>query len=295
VAAEALLSAPRPASRRGRLLAGVFLAAALAWISLGLSPADAVPGANGRGVLLLFLEGAVRPALTYEAEVPSGTTPLLLKVLAALRDTVVFAAAAMSLSLVSGLLLGFLGATSWWADESGCSASSFGRRVRCTLMPVLYTTVRALIALMRSVHELLWAVLFLAAFGLNSFSAVVAIAIPYGGTLAKVFSEMIDECPRESARSLRAIGARSPQVFLWGLLPRALPDMSSYTFYRFECAIRSSAILGFFGYPTLGYYLRLSAENVHYREVWTYLYALFAVVLLFELWSSQLRRRVVLR
>jgi phosphonate transport system permease protein len=76
-----------------------------------------------------------------------------------------------------------------------------------------------------------------------------------------------------------------------GLLPRALPDMTAYAFYRFECAIRSSAILGFFGFPTLGYYLSASFENLYYREVWTYLYALFALVLVIEMTSARLRKR----
>ena len=146
---------------------------------------------------------------------------------------------------------------------------------------------------MRSVHELLWAVLFLVAFGLNTASAVLAIAIPYTGTLAKVFSEMLDEAPRDSAAGLRAAGAAPVQVFLHGILPRALPDMTAYAFYRYECAIRSSAILGFFGYQTLGYYLRASFENLHYREVWTYLYVLLALVLVLEVWSARLRERVV--
>ncbi len=293
--AAARMRVPSRLGRRGWLLAFVLFAAALAWLQLGLSVRDAVPGDSGRGVLSLFVGGAFAPALTYESDVPEGTAPLLVKVALAVVRTVVFAAAGMSLSLVVGLLLGFLGATSWWADDGECTCNAWWRKVRCYAMPAIYGGVRVVIALMRSVHELLWAVLFLAAFGLNSFSAVVAIAIPYGGTLAKVFSEMLDECPRDSARSLRAIGADSVQVFAWGLLPRAMPDMSAYAFYRFECAIRSSAVLGFFGYPTIGYYLKLSAENLHYREVWTYLYALCALVLLFELWSSQLRRRIVIR
>ena len=218
---------------------------------------------------------------------------MLAKVADAALNTLLFAIAGMSLALVFGLVLGFLGSTSWWATDG--AYSPLGRGPLRRLMPLLYASVRALIALMRSVHELLWAILFLAAFGLNNFSAVIAIAIPYGGTLAKVFSELLDECPRESARNLRAIGAGPIQVFLWGLLPRAIGDMSAYSFYRFECAVRSSAILGFFGYPTLGYYLRLSAENVHYREVWTYLYALIAIVLVLELWSTKLRVRMVIR
>jgi phosphonate transport system permease protein len=293
--ASLLPERPFPVSRRGRLLVGIALAATLSWGVLGLSPAGLVPNRGGLEMLRMFLHGAISPAWSYEAEsVPAGTTPLPLKVLSAMRTTVVFAAAGMSLSLVIGLVLGFLGASSWWSDEP-CRAGSVLSRLRCYVMPVTYSVVRVVIALMRSVHELLWAVLFLAAFGLNSLSAVIAIAIPYGGTLAKVFSEMLDEAPRDSARSLRVIGARPLQVFAFGLLPRALPDTAAYSFYRFECAVRSSAILGFFGYPTLGYYLRLSAENQHYREVWSYLYGLLMIILLLELWSLLLRRRLVVR
>ena len=152
---------------------------------------------------------------------------------------------------------------------------------------------RVLIVGMRSVHELLWAVIFLAAFGLNTASAVAAIAIPYAGTLAKVFSEMIDEAPRDSAFALRAAGAGTAQVFCFGLLPRALPDMCAYAFYRFECAIRSSAVLGFFGFPTLGYSISTAFENLHYAEVWTYLDALALLIIGVEVWSSALRRRFV--
>ena len=93
------------------------------------------------------------------------------------------------------------------------------------------------------------------------------------------------------AAALRATGASPAQVFAFGLLPRALPDMAAYAFYRFECALRSSAILGFFGLPTLGYYISASFDNLYYREVWTYLYALIALVVLVETWSGRLRRR----
>ena len=294
MSAETLQQRPSSLSRRGRLLLAILTGALLSWLCLGLSLEALVPREGGRSILALFMEGALTPALDYEAaSVPEGTPPLLAKVADAALNTLLFAIAGMSLALVFGLVLGFLGSTSWWATDG--AYSPLGRGPLRRLMPLLYAGVRALLALMRSVHELLWAILFLAAFGLNNFSAVIAIAIPYGGTLAKVFSELLDECPRESARNLRAIGAGPVQVFLWGLLPRAIGDMSAYSFYRFECAVRSSAILGFFGYPTLGYYLRLSAENVHYREVWTYLYALIAIVLVLELWSAKLRVRMVIR
>jgi phosphonate transport system permease protein len=92
---------------------------------------------------------------------------------------------------------------------------------------------------------------------------------------------------------LRGAGASPLQVFAFGLVPRAAPDLAAYSFYRFECAVRSAAVLGFFGFPTLGYAIAQAFENLHYREVWTYLYALLALVLLIETWSGALRRRFV--
>jgi len=283
-----------PTGRRRKLLLVMGLAAVASWFLLDLHWSGLLPAAEGDSILRLFFQGAVSPALDYEADyVPKGTTPFLWKVAEAARTTLIFAAGGMSLALVFGFVLGFLGATSWWPRET--HRRSDWRCLSCYLLPVMYSVVRLLIASMRSIHELLWALFFLAALGLNSFAAVLAIAIPYGGTLAKVFSEMLDEAPREAAQSLRSIGAGPLQVFFWSLLPQALPDACTYTFYRFECAVRSSAVLGFFGYPTFGYYIRLSSENVHYREVWAYLYALFAIVFVLEFWSSFLRRKVVMR
>ncbi|MCB9916406.1 MAG: ABC transporter permease subunit [Planctomycetes bacterium] len=286
--------APRRAPR-ATLLAALLLAGLLAWFGAGLHLGDLVPRGNGTAVLGEFCGAALRPALDYEVAPPPGSPPLLAKVLEALRLTVVFAAAGMSLALLLGTLLGFATATAWWSEGAGARAGLGARLLRRVGAPSLHVALRGVIAVMRAVHELLWAVLLLAAMGLNSFSAVCAIAIPYAGTLAKVFSDMLDECPRTSAAALRASGASGVQVFLFGLLPRALPDMAAYAFYRFECAVRSSAILGFFGFPTLGYFLQLAFANKHYRETWSYLWALIALVVALEVWSGALRRKVVMR
>jgi len=129
--------------------------------------------------------------------------------------------------------------------------------------------------------------------GFDPVTAVLAIAIPYGGTLAKVFSEMVDEAPRDTAQALRAAGASPLQIYVFGLLPRAFPDLTTYTFYRFECAIRSAAVMGFFGIATLGAHVKQSFAATNYGEVWTYLYVTFLVVLALDLWSGQIRKRVV--
>lgn len=279
---------------RGPVLTAILVAGLWAGLYLGLSPARLLPSPSGLRMAREFFARALSPALDYEAAfVPEGTPPLLYRALTAAWDTVIFAVAAMSLAVVLGLLLAFLASSAWWAGDLAGAAGPVSRRLRRTLLPAGYGAVRLWIALMRSVHELLWAVLFLAAFGLNPLSAVLAIVIPYSGTLAKVFAEMVDETPRDAVEALRGSGASALQVFLFGLLPRALPDMGAYAFYRFECALRSSAVLGFFGFPTLGYYVATSFENLHYGEVWTYLYTLFALVLIVEVWSGAVRRRLV--
>ncbi len=281
-------------TRRRTVIVSIALAGLWAAIALDITLETMIPGIDDLRILGGFLSHALTPALEYEAEfVPAGAPPILIKALDGARRTAVFAAAAMTLAIPIGIVLGFAGSTAWWGGAPGGGSSAAGRLARRTLLPALYGSTRVLITLMRSIHELLWAVLFLAALGLSNLAAVLAIAIPYAGILAKVFSEMIDEAPRDAADALRASGARPAPVFLFGLVSRALPDMAAYSFYRFECALRSSAILGFFGPETLGKFIRQSWNENHYGEVWTYLYAMFAMVLLMDLWSGAMRKRFV--
>jgi len=76
-------------------------------------------------------------------------------------------------------------------------------------------------------------------------------------------------------------------------VPAALPDMVAYTFYRFECALRSAAVLGFFGFPTLGLRIKQAFGSTNFGEVWTHLYMLIILVVVFDLWSGAIRRRMV--
>lgn len=293
------MSAGVPTSSRApgrRRLVLILIAAAGAWaaLHLGLSPAGLIPSEGGLGVAGRFLSAAFQPALTYESDyVPAGSPPLLLKVLRAVWQTIAFAAMTAAVSTVVGLALGFFGSTAWWADETTGGAGPIRRLFFGAIAPAIYAATRLLIALMRSVHELLWAVLFMAASDLTPLAALIAIAIPYSGFLAKVFSEMVDEAPRNAAAALRAAGASPLQVYCFGLLPRALPDVLAYIIYRFECALRSSTVVGFFGITTLGYYIKQSFDELHYREVWTYLYALVLMIALIDFWSGALRRRLV--
>lgn len=268
--------------RRSGAALALGLLAAVAWLRLDLGWSDLWPDPARGATARAFFAAAVTPALEHQSDdLPPGADGLPLAVLRACLRTLAFAAGGMLLAVVGGTLLGAVASRSWWSDRDGRP----GRGAAAAGL----AAARATIALMRSVHELLWAVLFLAALGASPAAGAVAIAIPYAGTLAKVFSEQVDEAPRDAARALGGLGATRTQRFVAGLAPRALAQMASFAFYQFECSLRSAAVLGFFGYPTLGYHIAASFTNAHFREVWTYLYALLAMVVALELWSARLR------
>ena len=115
-------------------------------------------------------------------------------------------------------------------------------------------TVRGAAIALRSVHELFWALLLMQVTGIGVATGVLAIALPYAGIFAKVLSEMLDEAdPRPSDW----LGARVDPLsrFLWARAPLARREMLTYALYRLECGLRSSAVLGFIGLPTLGFQL----------------------------------------
>lgn len=292
----AAINAAKSGSRFGTrrlVLIAIVAAGVWAFVSLELNWNDLWPNADRWSKIGAFIGAAFSPAIDYEKPPAPGTNPLLLKAFYAAISTLIFAITAASLSILVGLALAFGGSTAWWADDPVGATGPITRLFRRTARPLCYFVTRVLIALSRSTHELIWAVLFAVALGLNNVTAMFAIVIPYSGTLAKVFSEMIDESPRDAAIAMRNAGAAPFQTFTFGLLPRAVPDMVAYALYRFECAVRSSAVLGFFGITTLGSYLHTSFEQLHYHEVWTYLYTLIALVILIDLWSSAVRRRLV--
>lgn len=275
---------------RAATLGALLALAGVAWWRLDLDLAGLVPTERGFELLRTFLARAVTPALAYESpNVPAGAPPLVVSVLHATWRTVLFAVGGTSLALLLGAPLGLLSSRGFWESVRRGRTGPLATPAAFSV----YAAVRALTAALRSVHELLWAVVFLAAFGVTPFSAVVALALPYAGTLAKVFSEMLDEAPDDASDALRVLGATPGQEVLLGRAPRALADMGAYAFYRFECALRSSAVLGFFGLETLGYGLRAAFFNLQYGELWTHLWALIALVVVVEAWSGRLRRRFV--
>lgn len=252
-----------------------------------LGPMPPTPPGSQEG----FFSAALHPTLTDQNQsLPDDVTPLIKRILGEMANTLRYAFIAMSMAVPTGIVLGFFASTKWWPSVL---RGKQGKRLWVfTLLGPIQICVRLLITLMRSIHELIWAILFLAALGHEPITACVALALPFAGTLAKVFSEIIDEQPEEARDHLVASGATPLQAFLTSLVPQAFPDMATYTLYRFECALRSSAVLGFIGIETIGLSISRSFENNFYNELWTQLYLLLAVIMIVDIMGSELRKRL---
>jgi len=155
---------------------------------------------------------------------------------------------------------------------------------------VAWRLSRFVLAVPRSIHEILWAVLLVQVFGFDPLVAVLAIGVPFGAVAAKVFAETIDAADHAPYRALRASGAPALSAFFYGLLPNVRGELVSYSFYRFECSIRSAAVLGVIGAGGLGFQLDLSFETLRYHEIWTLIAALMILSGVADWWSSTVRR-----
>jgi len=240
-----------------------------------------------------FFSAALSPTLTDQnPSLPVGSEPFIQRISTGLLNTLRYAFIAMSMAVPAGLLLGFLASRSWWPKAVTSRKSALALISRSGLR-ALYLTTRFVITFMRSIHELIWMLLFLAALGGDStITACVALAIPFTGTFAKVFSEIIDEQNEQNSQHILLAGGSNLQAFVAARFPQALPDLLTYTLYRLECSIRSSAVLGFLGAETIGLAIQQSYENNYYNEVWTELYFLIFTVMIFDVLGSCVRKRL---
>ena len=226
--------------------------------------------ARGLSALGEMAGAALRPNLS----------PEILRVGArAAMETVAYATAGVSLAVTLAIPAGIL-------------ASGVLQR-RPLVRVVIGGGARGWLAVLRAIHELIWAWLFVAAIGLSPIAAVLALALPYAGILGKIFADMLQDVPPAPLASLRSAGASETKILLYGRLPAALPTMLSYGLYRFECGLRSAAILSFVGLGGLGYQIQISLEDLRFDEVWTFVYILVLLVVIVDSWSAAVRRRMV--
>ncbi len=182
-----------------------------------------------------------------------------------------FSGAGLATALIRTLAFAFVGVT------LGATAGF--------LLALVYRfqLVRIGCAFVRAIHELFWALIFLQFFGFHPLTGVLAIAIPYAGIFAKVYSEILDEADPEP-RNLLPTGVSALSAFVYARIPDCWEQLRTYTSYRLECGFRSSAILGFVGLPTLGFYLESSFSQGHYSEAGAVLVLFYVMIATIPLW-----------
>tara|TARA_R100001509_G_scaffold158955_2_gene124742 strand:- start:58 stop:888 length:831 start_codon:yes stop_codon:yes gene_type:complete len=150
--------------------------------------------------------------------------------------------------------------------------------------------LRGLLIVLRSIPELVWALLLVRALGLGPTAGVLAIAITYAGMLGKVYAEILESVDPAPARAILAAGGSRLAAFAYGLLPNALGELLSYTLYRWECALRTSVVMGFVGAGGLGQQVELSLRMLAGGEVATLLLVFVLLVTAVDGLSRILRR-----
>ena len=196
--------------------------------------------------------------------------------------TVAIATAGMTLALLMALPLTLLS-----TGMLSVSALS-GRMARGPFW--LRQAVRWLLIVLRSVPELVWALVFVRVVGLGPTSGVLAIALTYGGMLGKVYGEILESGEGHATQNLLRNGSSRLQAFFFGLLPQNAAELTSYTVYRWECAIRSSVVLGFVGAGGLGQEMDNSMKMFNGGEVFTMLAVFVLLVALADRVSAGLRK-----
>jgi phosphonate transport system permease protein len=216
---------------------------------------------------------------------PANDREFLLMVLEQTWQTVAIATAGLTLAL-----LGAIPATLIITERLSISRLGTGRmRLPAAALRQL---VRWILILLRSVPELVWALLFVRVVGLGPTAGVLAIAISYSGMLGKVYAEILESSDARATDALLTNGTSRMSALLYGALPESSSELVSYTVYRWECAIRGSAVMGFVGAGGLGQRMQESVNNMNGGEVSTMLIMFVLLVALADLVSRMLRRRL---
>jgi phosphonate transport system permease protein len=277
-AARSLSIATAPArdpAARGRLTALV-LGLVVLWPLLALVEfhPGALFGSDNLQVMANFLAGFFPPS----------TAPDFLALLfTATLQTLAIATAGISLAFVVAAPLAVLATRS-------LAIARIGPGPGVLRNAAARTVVRGVLTALRSVPEIVWALVFVRALGLGPGAGVLALAVTYGGMLGKVYTEILESGDTGSARALLEAGSGRLGALFYALVPGTAQELASYTVYRWECAVRASVVMGFVGAGGLGQLMDQSMKMLNGGEASTILLTFLALVILADAISVVVRR-----
>jgi phosphonate transport system permease protein len=157
----------------------------------------------------------------------------------------------------------------------------------------VFHLTRILLNALRSINELVFALIFVAAVGLGPFAGVLAIALHATGMLAKFCAEEIEGVDKGPIEAMQATGAGRLQVILFGIVPQVIPAFISYSIYRFDVSIRAATILGLVGAGGLGFSLIKTMKLFQYHQTATCILVIFVLVFVSDWLCARIRARIL--
>ncbi len=154
----------------------------------------------------------------------------------------------------------------------------------------VFSAVRGLFIFMRSVPELLWALIVVFMISPGILAGALALAIHNIGVIGRLGSDIVEDVEPHSITALKSAGARPVQAYLTGILPQVVRQLLTFQFYRWEVIIRTTAVVGFVAASGLGYQLRLDLNFFRYTNVGQLLVAYILIVWAVDIISTLARR-----
>ena len=194
--------------------------------------------------------------------------------------------------LLDTILIAFMGTL---LGTAGALALCFPAAHNVTTYGWLYFVCRRFLEIARTVPDLVYALIFVYAFGLGPLPGVLAIAVHTTGALGKLFAEVTENIATGPVEGVRAAGGNWFQSVRYGVLPQVMPNFASYTLLRFEINVRASSVVGFVGAGGLGQELYTVIRQFIYVDISAIVLLLILTVALLDIACEHLRHRLISR
>lgn len=239
---------------------GIFLV--ILWYTSQLAEVDLGYLAGNTDQMLIVLERLLSPDWGY-----------LDRILPALIETLQMAITGTFIGVVLALPVAFLATPSF------------------TKNPYVSWFFRGVLSIIRTIPDLLLAALFVAVFGIGTYTGMLTLAVFTFGMLTKLFYETIEIIDEKPLESLISVGSNKIQIARFGVMPQIMPNVISYTLYALEINVRASTVLGYVGAGGIGLTLQQAMSLLRYDRVSIIIIVILVSVLVIDLLSSWVRRR----